>query len=205
MSNKSGQGFDDLRRVIQKAAAGLPQMGEPWPKNWLKAKDKIDSLKEHHIGRKAYTQICQEKGVDDKAVWTLASWLHDLGAILYFHEDKGLEDMVILQPEWITKAISKVLEDEHTRDSKDGVLGHKSLPEIWKEYDKNLHPAFLRLMEKFDLSYRIHGEDSSVVAGLLPYEPPRSDWPEVSELPQSESWLTMNFDMNFVPAGIMTW
>ncbi|MCP4582288.1 MAG: GTPase [candidate division Zixibacteria bacterium] len=205
VSNKKGTGIEELLEVIQKAAAGLPQMGEAWPTSWLKAKEEIGKLEGHHIKRQDYIKICEDSKVDEDSIWTLASWLHDLGNILFYYDSSGLEDMVILEPEWITKAISKVLEDKFTRDKKQGILENNRLPAIWKGYDRNLYPAFLRLMEKFDLSYRIHGKDSSVVAELLPFEPPKFKWHKISELPKSESQLTMNFELNFVPAGVMTW
>jgi small GTP-binding protein len=206
VSNKTGEGISQLRTAIQEFASGLPQMGEPWPKSWVDARRKLDKKKEddHHIGRKEFIQICNDHGIENKEIWDFASMLHDLGNILFFHEDSGLDDMVILQPEWITKAISKVLENEDTSIAK-GVLNHEWLVNIWSDYNRKLHPAFLRLMEKFDLSYRIEGEKSSVVAQLLPFEPPEFDWPEPAQLPANESQLAMNFKLSFVPAGVMTW
>ena len=52
---------------------------------------------------------------------TLGSYLHDLGKILFFRDDPLLSRMIILKPNWITKAISRVLKDEPTKDDQ-GIL-----------------------------------------------------------------------------------
>ena len=52
--------------------------------------------------------------------------MHDLGLIIYYADDEGLRDIVVLNPEWLTKAISYVLEDEATRQA-GGILDHARL------------------------------------------------------------------------------
>ena len=94
----------------------------------------------------------------EKEVPILAELLQDLGHIIYYANDDGLRDLVVLQPEWLTKAISYVLEDEQTA-AKCGILDHDRLKTLWfdhgradrQQYDPKLHPYFLRLMEKFDI------------------------------------------------------
>ena len=58
--------------------------------------------------------------------------MHDLGQIIYYGDDEGLKDVVVLNPEWLTKAISYVLEDRVTRDAY-GILDHRRLKEIWQD------------------------------------------------------------------------
>ncbi|MCP4581865.1 MAG: TIR domain-containing protein [candidate division Zixibacteria bacterium] len=206
VSNKTNDGIDELRKAIEYGVINLPQMGESCPKRWMYVRDWIKVLKEDHyyIRRQEYLEICAKFDIDDKSIWILADWLHNLGEILVFYKDIGLEDIVILQPEWITQAISKVLEDEYTRDKKYGILEHDRLSLIWSDYDKSMHPAFLRLMEKFDLSYCIQGRGTSLIAELLPYQPPVFEWPDVSEPSESENQLTMIFELNFVPDMLMS-
>ena len=52
--------------------------------------------------------------------------MHDLGLIIYYADDEGLRDIVVLNPEWLTKAISYVLEDDATRQA-GGILDHARL------------------------------------------------------------------------------
>lgn len=141
----------------------------------------------------------------------LAELLHDLGRIVYYGKDDALRDIVVLNPEWLTKAISCVLDDKATRDAS-GVLDHKRLKDIWRNqsgedgYPARHYPYFLRLMEKFDVSYRI-GEDqgSSLVAQLVPYERPELPWD--SRTPTRTGIRALGFICRFnAPApGLIAW
>ncbi|MCX6828768.1 MAG: leucine-rich repeat domain-containing protein [candidate division Zixibacteria bacterium] len=202
VSNKTDTGIKELAAAIQNAAAALPQMGMPAPVSWVKALEEIRKIKEHHISRAEFEKLCRDNGVGEQTIRDFACLLHDLGDVICYYDDIGLNDRVILQPEWITKAISRVFEDKGVKNSK-GVLDHKILLSIWDEYNENLHPVFLRLMEKFFLTYRIQGKESSVVPQLLPFEPPAYPWPDINAVPLPQTHLTMNFTMDFVPAGLM--
>ena len=106
--------------------------------------------------------------------------MHDLGQVIYYADDEGLRDTVILNPEWLTKAISYVLEDVPTRTS-GGFLDHERVREIWSDRDDGFparyHRYFLRLMEKFDISYRTgESETRSLVAQLVPFKRPAVPW-----------------------------
>ena len=110
--------------------------------------------------------------------------MHDLGLIVYYADDEGLREFVVLNPEWLTKAISYVLADKLTRDT-GGVLDHARLKQIWSNrqeadipsYPDRYHPYFLRLMEKFDVSYRLEDDQyRSLIAQLVPYDRPDLPW-----------------------------
>jgi internalin A len=71
---------------------------------------------------------------------------------------------------------------------------------------RELRPVLLRLMEKFDLSYRIEGENASLIPELLPFSPTVfSAWCDPLHLSTNECQLSMDFEMNSVPAGVMSW
>ena len=108
----------------------------------------------------------------------LAALLHDIGYIIYYGQDEGLRDIVVLRPEWLTKAIGYVLEDIPTRNG-GGISAYVRLKEIWqdhaggKSHPTEYHPYFLRLMEKFDVSYRLPDEtQASLIGQLVPYSRP---------------------------------
>jgi internalin A len=77
----------------------------------------------------------------------------------------------VLQLEWLTKAIGYVLEDTCI-ESNAGVVHHQRLRQLWQDpkrnthYEAHHHPYFPSLMEKFDVSYRIPDEDTSLIAQL---------------------------------------
>jgi internalin A len=218
VSNKTHRGIDELKQAIAKHAAKLPLMGQPWPMSWVKIEQELVTRPEHHISSAAYMDLCMAKGVHaELAQGSLGSYLHDLGKILYFRDDPILKDIVILKPNWVTKAISFVLEDEKTRD-RSGILVHAELPHIWaadeqgQRYDSTLYPLFLRLMERFDLCYQIDPQLSwkhathSLIPQLLLYQPPSSlpTWTAQDEQ-AGKVHVEMIYYLDFVPAGIMSW
>jgi internalin A len=218
ISCKTGEGIQELKDFIAQQAATLPLMGQPWPTSWVEVEQALLARPEHHINVETYMYLCASKDVRaEMAQGTLGSYLHDLGKILFFRDDPLLSRMVVLKPNWITKAISHVLEDEPTKDAQ-GILAHIDLPRIWatdeegKPYDRALYPAFLRLMERFDLSYQIDPQipgvlpSFSLVPQLLPYQPPPGipAWSMADPSP-GQVQIEMVYRFDFVPAGIMSW
>ncbi|KAL2045389.1 hypothetical protein ABVK25_012131 [Lepraria finkii] len=180
VDNENGTGISELRSAIARHAAELPQMGEIVSAAWQAARTELLQLSEAQIPYERFGEICAGHGLDGNATRALARMLHNLGRIIHYDEDDGLRDVVVLQPEWLTKAISYVLEDAPTR-SANGLLDHHRLPEIWDAdelggYSARDHPFFLRLMEKFDVSYRIPDTQQSLVGQLVPYERPEIPW-----------------------------
>jgi Leucine-rich repeat (LRR) protein len=218
VSSRTGADIDELKRTIAKHAAMLPLMGQPWPISWVEVERELVASSEYHINAHAYMDLCATKGVHVRlAQGTLGSYLHDLGKILYFHDDPVLRDIVLLKPNSIVKAINLVLEDKAMRD-RSGILVHAELARIWahdergQRYDPALYPIFLRLMERFDLCYQIDPQLSwkhvthSLIPQLLPYQPPSSlpAWtPE--QLKAGKVHVEMTYHLDFVPAGIMSW
>jgi internalin A len=184
VDNRTEAGISELRTSIAEQAAKLPRMGQLISPRWVAARDEIlaRAKTEPQIRYEQFARICTRNGVVDREILTLAQLMHDLGYIIHYSEDEGLKDIVVLNPEWLTKAISYVLEDKPTRDA-GGRLDHKRLREIWQEreegpaYPARYHPYFLRLMEKFDISYRLDGDEyRSLVAQLVPYKRPLLPW-----------------------------
>jgi internalin A len=213
IDNRSGNGIAELRQAIADEASGLPQMGKLLSVRWTAARDAIleKANTEPQIAFDQFKKACQHHKMDGKEITTLAQLLHDLGQIIYYGDDEGLRDIVVLNPEWLTKAISYVLEDGPTREAQ-GVLDHTRLGEIWQDrvngptYPTRYHPYFLRLMEKFDVSYRLEGDDRhSLVAQLVPYEQPDLPWDATSPLPEGVRGLSLICELSEPAPGLMAW
>jgi len=217
VSNKNGSGIDELKKIIVNQSLQLPLMGQLWPTKWLAAEKALLARSEHHIDADTYVSCCSTCGIEpDIAKGSLGNYLHDLGKILYFRDDPILSNLIVLNPNWIIKAISRVLDDEKTNLSK-GILPHSDLPRIWTtddeghEYEPYLYHIFLRLMERFYLSYQIEAEPprdysiTSLIPQLLPYQPPENlpEWPKIPSNDQTQ--VEMVYRFNFLPAGIMSW
>jgi GTPase SAR1 family protein len=206
ISNKTGEGVKEFRKDLAEVAAGLPLMGEEWPAAWLDAANEIRGRKEHYISPKELYKLMSRHDVVAESADVLAQWLHELGDILYFKEDEELNDLVVLNPQWVTEAISKVLESEEVI-GKDGIFTQQHMDEVWSDIDENIREHLLRLMERFDLSYRtLENREISLVVERLPLDAPDYEqrWNEIKNKKGCKE-ISMKFELSSVPAGIPTW
>jgi len=205
ISNKTGQGFEAFQQTIAQAAANLPLMGETWPSIWLKAANVLRDSTENYITPQALQNIMIAQGIDGSQQPFLTQWLHDLGDMLYFPDSNELEDIVILKPQWVSEYISKVLESEDVINS-GGILTRDEMKRLWHDLPSTLREHFLRLMERFDLSYRDEDRAISLIVERLPLTPPdyQTKWNEIKALDNCKE-ITMTFKLNTLPAGIPTW
>jgi C-terminal of Roc, COR, domain len=134
--------------------------------------------------------------MSDKEAQDFVRISHRLGHLIHYGHDPLLKEMVILKPDWLATAVSFVLDDEETRN-KHGLVKFTRLSKLWSDneraeefrYSLKVHPIFVALMERFDLSYRVAGsplggqaEETSLIAQLVPDIRPEKDiareWPE---------------------------
>ncbi len=217
VSNKDGRGIARLKELISQEATSLPLMEQDWPSSWIKAETSLRDDARHHLSLSEYVAICDDHGVSEGiAATAFGGYLHDLGKILYFQDDDALGDFVILKPNWLSKAISRVFDDVATRQN-GGVLAHSDLARIWdrdehgEPYERRLYPLFLRLMERYLISFELDGKapgqgaTHSLVPLLLPYDPPLHLPPWSSVLP-GQPEINMVYRLrNYVPPGLMSW
>jgi hypothetical protein len=200
-----------LTSAIGEHAARLPQMGQLISRRWASAREDIQACAatEPQIPYEQFAGICQRHGLTDPETSTLAKLMHDLGLVIYYADDEGLKNIVVLNPEWLTKAISYVLNDETTRQAA-GVLDHARLRQIWHHsaggYDPRYHPYFLRLMEKFDISYRLEDDEThSLVAQLVPHQRPALPWQPGTPPPAGIRTLTLICRLAEPAPGLIPW
>ena len=206
ISNKTGQGIEELRQVLASTAAGLPLMGEKWPTRWLTAAEAIRIKEEKHMNPQKLWEIMDQHGVTGENARILSQWLHELGDILYFQDDEELCDLVILKPQWVTGYISDVLESEEVI-GRLGIFTRKHMNMLWGDLTPSMRDHFLRLMERFDLSYRtLENREISLVVERLPFDPPdyEQKW-DATRMAQPFREMSMRFKLNTIPAGIPTW
>ncbi|WP_329315027.1 COR domain-containing protein [Streptomyces sp. NBC_01262] len=204
IDSKTSLGLPELSDKIVLTAAGLPRMGERISTDWRAVQDELLATHEAYVRRSTFDRICDRHGVNEAEAEALAALLNDLGYIVYYPDDDDLRNFIILQPEWLTRAISYVLEDAETRQNS-GILLHSSLARIWGDpdtgYPQSIHPYFLRLMEKFDISYRVQEGEASLVAQLVPHERPDISWPGLGEADE----LVLLCDFSEEPTGLIPW
>lgn len=176
------RGIEELKRIIAHTAASLPEIGRSVPKRWQKVREVLEKTQTAYLPLEQVLEICREHTMKDDEAQLFVTISHRLGHLIHYAHDPELQNIVILKPNWLATAISFVLDDKQTREAH-GLVSFVRLGQLWNDperekefqYSPELHPVFLRLMERFDLSYRVAGlhegvysDETSLIAQLVP-------------------------------------
>jgi Leucine-rich repeat (LRR) protein len=206
----TGERIDAVRTLIAERAASLPLMGERWPASWLDATRAVDALREQHVTPARLWRAMTLAGLEDPQYQRyVAAALHTLGSILFHMDDPELGETVILRPEWVNAYISRVLDSDEV-ERRHGLLSLRHLDELWGDLDHGMRDHFLRMMDKYDLSYRTASEggtDVSLVVERLPWNAPAGYEERWNLAPPGvrEHEIRMIYQLNTTPPGIPTW
>jgi Leucine-rich repeat (LRR) protein/GTPase SAR1 family protein len=156
------KGIDELKRAIAQVAASLPEVGRSVPKSFADVRQALQDKGAPYLPLREVLDICRAQDMDDEIARLFIIISHRLGHLTHYENDPTLRDIVILRPDWLATAMSYVLDDEATRAAH-GLVKFSRLAQLWDDkkraddsrYPTTLHPIFLRLMERFDLSYRV--------------------------------------------------
>jgi len=176
-SAATGAGIEELKAAIAEQVNNLPHVRDLLPETWFAVKTKLEKLgkKENFISHDDYINIwCAENNVcDEVSQRTLIGFLHDLGVVLYFQDDRRLEQLGILNPQWVTNGVYKIL-NSHTLFQNKGVLTVSMLDEILNlpEYPRGKRLFIVDMMKKFELCYDIEPDKTFLVPDLLPKDEP---------------------------------
>ncbi|MEH2337510.1 leucine-rich repeat domain-containing protein [Nostoc sp.] len=188
-------GLAELKEAIARIAASLPEMGRSVPAKWQQVREILQASDKAYLSYDDVIAICAEQGIDKEQAELFLRISHILGHFIHYHYDPTLRDIVILKPDWLAKAISFVLDDQMTR-KRNGLVEFEHLSQLWSHppfageegYPSKLHPIFLRLMERFDLSYKVvfdpsETSNTSLIAQLVPDTRPEPlpNWGEQPE------------------------
>ena len=134
-------------------------MATSWLSSWMNIRKELESLskKKNYIAYSDYLEICKKYDVKFDEAKSLLKYLHDLGIVLYYHDDILLKNLVILSSEWGTDAVYKVLDEQEKQlKNRNGLLHYEDLPSIWQDKDRyplERYPHLLSLMRKFQLIF----------------------------------------------------
>jgi len=183
---KTRKGIDDLVGEIKTAAAGMQQMGMEWPESYQKAEDEIRkrAKSDAQIRRAVlYDKIFGGSGIDKENFESAATQMATLGLITQFKDSPELSDFVVLNPQWLTKGISLVMEDKKL-DKEKGEISHERMKEIWDNGYNGLYPTLHSCMKEFELCYDMEDKAGCLVPlrfGDLRPEIPWSNIPAAKE------------------------
>ncbi len=191
-----------LEQAILKQVSEILSTEAKFPAEWWKIKTHFEQMKEDHLSDKAYRELCVKYGItatNDQN--SLLDRLHDLGTILHFGEDDVLCDLTVLDPEWATDGVYRVVTNVTLREEKKGRLRASTLKEILpvKRWSEASHRRYIiELMKKFDLCFAAEGEnDVYIVPDLLPEKTPDlSGW-------NAKACVVFQYQYPVLPYGIV--
>ena len=194
--NGERRGIEALKEAIARVAAELPEMKRSVPRAWRDARNTLKEAKAAYLSRRKVLDLCRKKHqMDEEDALLFLAVSRRLGHLIHYEHDPVLQDIVVLKPDWLATAVSFVLDDKATRNGH-GLVSSSRLNRLWNDparkkeerYPEDLQKIFVRLMERFDLSYKVAGVPSrgeanstSLIAQLVPDNRPQEDlereWP----------------------------
>ncbi|MGB9162865.1 MAG: COR domain-containing protein, partial [Rhodomicrobium sp.] len=189
IDNTSGYGVRKLVDRVCEEARALPRFHHRWPGSYLRARNDVLALRPCDMGAKRqsyisydrFLDICQPYGVEGASARSLAVAMSLQGRLDYKGTAVDPDQLVVLDPEWLLKAIAYVTDDQGVKDNS-GILHWRELRRIWCDHDRpaeenpvrfeeHLWLRLLELMARHDLVYRLSDKEW-VIPQSVPETPP---------------------------------
>jgi internalin A len=199
-ADKDLRRFIVLKERIEQHFAALPALGKPFPAYWVKVREALTLRTEEHITWRQFRDLCRDEQIETEAeMRTIAQTLHNLGILLWFPEVFGLDDLLVLQPQWCIDAVYKALDTKEVSENF-GQFTEAELHLIWRDdrYRSQCN-RLLKLMQHFDLCYPLEGSQGAYIAPQLLDLHPNPD-PTFS----AKGGITHRYEYEFMPAGLLT-
>lgn len=182
---KDGTGIAELKQGIQDKLAELPHIHDLMPKTWFALKENLEQHPENYISYADYQTLCAKHKITEQGSQsTLCGFLHDLGIVLNFRDDARLNDTHVLNPEWVTDAVYKLLNNLELFKNH----GIFSLADLARMLNKKTYPSpkehafIIDMMQKFELCFPISDTQNYLLPELLQNEEPDLNWPKDDSL-----------------------
>ncbi len=202
-SCKNNTGIDTLRRRIIRELEDMEHLRSVWLRSWFDVKIHLERMKRDYISYDEYVALCREAGVeglDDQRV--LIGFLHDLGVVLNYRDDPRLEETNILNPDWVTTAVYKIITHPDLGKKHDGILQRCQLDHILdrNRYSRSKYDVILGMMSKFELCFPLDSnpENRYLIPDLLPKEELDIAWPTFDKC------LNFYYEYGVLPSSVIS-
>ncbi len=174
-----GEGISDFRSVLLNAINQTDLIKTNWPLTWFNVKTEIEKRNSDFIEIAEFRNICTKFGINKETKQnTLVGFLNDLGSVVYFN-DLSLNDLQVLNPEWITEGIYKIINSDISALNN----GNLSIEDIgfildkieYMNYPKDKQKYLIEIMKKFQICYNIN-QSSILIPDLLSVQEPSFDF-----------------------------
>ncbi|PTX59303.1 leucine rich repeat (LRR) protein, partial [Kordia periserrulae] len=168
---KHRETFRAFKQVIQNRLEELPHVQRKILSDWLNVRKELEELLEintYLINLSQYAKICEKHKVEDKERQKdLLRYLHKLGIVLWYEDYLAIKQKVILNPEWITTALYRIIDSKDIR-AKNGKLEQEDVEHLWNEpMYVDFHNELLEMLKIFRLAYKRRHENAYIVPSLM--------------------------------------
>ncbi|OYW78304.1 MAG: hypothetical protein B7Z37_00425 [Verrucomicrobia bacterium 12-59-8] len=182
-----------------------------WLPGWTDVLSKLAATDSAFLRLPALRDLCAEHGIDEEEEQrTVIRTGHYTGALLWREDIPAGEDVVILNPDWLCRAVARLLDDQTTREES-GLVDISKLERVWRGagrdgtpgYEPDTYAALIELMEINELAYRPKmpgrkiGEGSHLLLTQMVQSKPRQDvqdeWNAISPPKPEESSRVVAF------------
>ncbi|VUX54879.1 protein of unknown function [uncultured Woeseiaceae bacterium] len=173
-------GVAQLQEALTRRAAALEFMGRDWPDSYARAEKTILETAEKelaYIDRGKLHDLLIEADIDSGSFDDVTMSMATLGTLTQFPDCPALHDFIVLQPQWLTKAISEIMEDGQLAKDRGEILLSR-MRDIWDEKGyEGLLPTFHNCMKEFELCYDLDDPDHHCLVPLrFGYIKPKIPW-----------------------------
>jgi small GTP-binding protein len=114
VSAKSGEGFCEFKKKIEKYSSMVENVAQPFPNSWSSIKEWLEKENSKNVGvisNDIVKDKCKnEYNIPKDDIQTLLSVLNAIGTIVKYTQTTHLKQLHILNPKWISVALYKMIE-----------------------------------------------------------------------------------------------
>ncbi len=143
-------------------------------------KDRSETSETPVITMTEYQRLADRFGIRDKQeLSSITSQLYKSGSIIHFSNIKHLQNVVILNPQWLFKVFASVITMvPHWANA--GIVDEGDFIHLWKKYHPSIHTELVNLLITFELAYMFEGDAASLLSvirgnGEIPFVVYRTD------------------------------
>ncbi|KAL9958600.1 hypothetical protein ACROYT_G035638 [Oculina patagonica] len=212
-----------LREEVLAVSNELPYINEAIPIKWLKYEKALQKLGKKWISfdsaKHIASKVCEING--DEEIRTLLNFLHDMRILIHFDDTPELDNLVILDPQWLIDVFKKVItvrpyhwkekkfEDLWCKLEREGILEENLVKHVWGNlnHQKGTVGSLIAIMEKFGLLCPLPSSDGLnskqyLVPSMLKSHPTEAIM-KLTASAQTPS-LFIRFDSGQVPPGLFS-
>jgi len=198
-------GFNTFLSHLNDTVRVLDHIGEELPTSWIQIREILGEIDKDYISISDFRNLCEEiiYNMSRTHLELISDYLHDIGEIIHFKNLPLLRNIIIINPQWATKAVYSLI-DTIAIQKNYGVFSYYDLETYLdlEKYPVETHIQLLELMDRFEICFKTVGSsDKYVIPELLKNEVPNQK--AVDDVLSNENIFQFRYKFNFLPDGIL--